>query len=400
MPTDPLERFPVTPTDDIREISCSGTPREMGMQQGQALGDRVAQGLREVVLENPRIRQIKPWFVPARLLLRVARGLAKRNAPRDVELHYPRQYDRTIGIAKGAGVDVDLLWLMAFLEQQTQPALRLPACTSVAFGPDRTALGEAAIARVFDLPPETKPFNLLRRDAPTGRYASLHLTFPQLAGSHTGVNQQGLAVSYNLGYPSDRSDCRTNVTLIVQEVFERCATVGEALELVPQLPRSGGSLLTLADAAGDIAAVELTSTRTAGRRPEHGCIVNTNHYQHEHTRPMETGFGEHARFWQRRGWRWIGPSSRARLDRARELLRGRSQWGIEDMIALMADHGASGVGSDMTICRHPPPYETTLAAVLLPARRAILLAPGQACCCTFVCRPMLVFAPESSAADA
>ncbi|MBN1342811.1 MAG: hypothetical protein JXQ73_09045 [Phycisphaerae bacterium] len=380
--------FPCEPVPGVFEIRCAGDPREMGRWQGQALADAAHRGLREVVLENDRVHQIKPAWLPAGVILWGGRFLAGRTVPRDVQRHYPRQYERLLGIAEGSRLDLRDLWLMLFLEQQTQPALRIPACTSVAFAPERTTLAEPAIARVFDLPAETKPFNTLRWDSPTDRHASMQLTFPMLAGSHTGVNECGLAVAYNLGYPRDKSGCHVPITLIVQEVLERCARVDEALALIEQSPRSGGALLTLADADGDVVAVEISPTSWAVRRAQEGCVINTNHYQAQETTLMDTAFGDHAHWWQGRGWRWIGPSSLARLDRARRLLNERGAWSLDDLISLMADHGEDGAGSDMTICRHPPPYETTISAILLPKRHAMLIAPGQPCCQRFVSRPL------------
>jgi hypothetical protein len=388
MSSGPEDTLPCQAAAGMHEVVCTGTPRMLGLQQGRALADLARRSLRDVVLENERIYQIKPRLIPKGLYMAAGKWLAKRFVPRDVEVHYPRQYDRTIGIAEGAGLSIDYLWMTALLEQWPQPGLRLPACTSFALADHRTVFGEAVICRLFDLPPETKPFNVVRWDAPPDRLASMQVTFPQLAGSHTGLNEHGLAVAYNFGYPADRSRCNTSITLIVQEVLERCGNVDEAIELIEQSPRQGGALLTLADARGQIAAVELSSTRTANRPPQDGCLINTNHYQAEATTPMETGFAERAWWWQRRGRRWIGPSSQTRLDRAQSLLASRGEWDIYGLIKVMGDHGRYAVGSDMTICRHAPPYETTFAAILLPARRQMLIAPGQPCCQRFVMRPL------------
>ncbi len=388
MGRDPVEGFEDRPVPGIVEIACNGSPRQMGRQQGGALADLARRGLRDVILENDRVEQVKPRLLPRRLLLVAGRWLARRTVPPDVEHHYPRQYDRTLGIAEGGGLEIDPLWMMLLLEQRAQAALRVDACTAFALAPDRTVFGEPVIARLFDLPPESKAYNVLRRDRPDERLASVQVTFPQLAGSHTGVNERGLAVAYNFGYPCDRSRCHAGITLIVQEVLERCGSVDEATDLIERLPRSGGALLTLADAGGRIAAVELTSTRTAVRDAEDGCVVNSNHYQSDVTRVVDTAFGERPTWWQRRGWRWIGPSSQARLDRAWELLKRRRQWDVPGLIQTMADHGETRVGSDMTICRHAPPYETTAAAILLPTRRAMLLAPGQPCCQRFFLRSL------------
>jgi hypothetical protein len=388
MQTDILSRFDCKPAPAIEEIACCGPPRQMGLQQGQALREQARRGIREVILENDRIDQIRPRFVPRGALLSLGLWFARRTVPRDTEVYYPRQYDRIVGIAQGAGLDTDHIWMTMLVEQNARAGLRIPACTSIALAPERTTFNEPAIIRNFDLPPETKPFNVLRRDRAADRYASMSLTFPQLAGSHTGINEHGLAVSYNLGYPRDRSGCHASITLIVQEVLERCRIVDDAVELIGQSPRSGGALLTLADAGGRIAVVELTSKRTAGRSAQDGVVVSTNHYLTDAARPTDTAFAAHAWPWQHRGWYWIGRNSQARYDRASHLLGAKRQWDIDGLLTILADHGSDGRGSDMTICRHPPPYETTFAAVLFPTRREMLIAPGQACCQGFVRRSM------------
>jgi len=391
-----IDRFDCRPADGIEEIACAGSPRQMGVDQGQALREQAHRSIREVILENDRIDQIKPSWLPRGLCLAAGRWISRRTVSRDTQRYCSRQYDRTLGIAEGAGLDSDHIWLTLFVEQNAQASLRIPACTSIALQPERTTFNEPVIIRNFDLPPETRPFNVLRRDRPADRHASLSLTFPQLPGSHTGINDRGLAISYNLGYPCDKSGCYVSITLIVQEVLERCRTVDEAIDLIEQSPRSGGALLTLADETGRIAVVELTAQRVATRRPEQGALASTNHYLLDATQPMDTAFAAHAWPWQRRSRQWIGIDSRTRHERAVQLLAGRSQWDFDGLISILADHGHEGKGSDMTICRHPPPYETTFAAILLPVRRELLLAPGYACCHAFVRRPVSTPAAGSS----
>lgn len=383
-----ISQFDRRPAPGIEEIVCMGSPHGMGLQQGKALREQAHRGIREVILENDRIDQIKPPWIPRRLLLGAGRLISRWTVPRDIARHYPRQYARALGIAEGAGLNIDHIWMTLFVEQNAMAGLRLPACTSIALQPERTTFNEPVVFRNFDLPPETRAFNILRRDRPDDRHASTSLTFPQLPGSHTGINDQGLAISYNLGYPRDKSGCHVSITLIVQEVLERCRSVGDAISLIEQSPRGGGALLTLADETGRIAVVELTARSTAVRSPENGTLVSTNHYLTETARPVDTAFAAHAWPWQRRGWYWIGANSQARRDRAVELLATRPLWDIDGLISILSDHGRENKGSDMTICRHPPPYETTFAAILLPARRELLLAPGQACCQGFVRRPL------------
>jgi hypothetical protein len=380
--------FASQPVSGVHEITCTGLHREMGRQQGRVLAEVARRGLGEVIFENDRIDQIKPRLLPRAAFLAAGKWLAGRTIPRDVERYYPRQYSRFLGIADGAGLDIDHIWMTLLMEQRAQASLRMPACTTFALTEDRTTFAQPVIARVFDLPAETKPFNTLRWDRPTDGIGSMQVTFPQLAGSHTGVNEHGLCIAYNLGYPRDDSGCRTSITLIVQELLEEYRTVSDAIDRIKRSPRAGGALLTLADAKGQIAAVELTSTQTAVRYPDDGCVINSNHYQSDLTRPTDTAFGQYAWPWQYRDRHWIGPSSLARLERASLRLRERRRWDIDGLIAIMADHGETGVGSDMTICRHAPPYETTLAAILLPNRRTMLIAPGQACCQSFVARPL------------
>ncbi len=355
----------------------------MGLQQGERLS-RLARQAIGAVLASPYFEIARPRCVPRRWFPKLAAWRARQLIEKGIRRHYRRQYDRAVAIAEAAALPVERIWLCHAVEiDGARPGLQIPACSSVALAPERTAFGEPLIAKNFDYLPETQPFNILRRNAPQGRLGSLDLSFPTLAGSHDGLNERGLAIAYNYGYPADKSRPRLPITLLVQEVLERCSTVAEAVDLISKLPRRGGALLTLADAGGSIASIELTSRRCAVRPADDGIVMNTNHYHCEQTKAVDAAFGRFAWRWQR-GRHWMGPSSQCRFDRLAELARARRRWDIDDLVGLLSDHGPDGQGSVMTVCRHPPPFATTVSMIILPVRREIHLAAGNACEHSFV----------------
>lgn len=144
-------------------------------------------------------------------------------------------------------------------------------------------------------------------------------------------------------------------------------------------PRTGGALLMMADADGNLASVELAPDRLAVRRGE--CLTHSNHALTREMEPRDVPrnaiFPRRWRPRQSRGGR-VHESSERRRERASELLRERTA-GEGDLRSLAADHADSGAGDDDTICRHGPYYATTCSLLMIPERRTLELRFGAPC---------------------
>ena len=166
----------------------------------------------------------------------------------------------------------------------------LAACSAVAVRGRRSATGQPMIARNFDYLPLVQPMYTLRESHPEGRLRSLEFTMAPLAGAVDGVNERGLAITYDYAFAiDDAQGSGPPISASISAALARAATVGEAAEIIMGRPRWGGGLLMLADAEGDIASLELSSTRSALRRPAAGedVICHTNAFSTERMQAVQ-----------------------------------------------------------------------------------------------------------------
>jgi Acyl-coenzyme A:6-aminopenicillanic acid acyl-transferase len=369
-------------------IECSGDHRAMGRAQGAACRAELAR-LEHVLLtialpEHGRlagaIERVSPGLTGA--LGRVGRRLMTPDFVR----HYPEHLERMIGIAEGGEIAVHRLFVGPMVELVlNKAAYTMPppaACTAVAVTRGRSATGEAVIAKNFDYPPISKAVHLTRLSRPrvAGRAASLEVTKAPLTGCHDGINEHGLAVAYNYGHFRGRARARVSVSVVVQELLETCRSVGEAIESLRARQRSGGALLMLADASGDIASVELAPDFFAVRRGD--ALVHANHAV---TEEMTARDVPHEAVFPRWIWpaelrgRRLQESSERRKERAESMLAGLGAAGADELGGLLADHGDSPRGDDLSLCRHGPYHSTTCSVVMFPRRRAMRVLVGSPC---------------------
>jgi hypothetical protein len=316
--------------------------------------------------------------------------VGRRLMSTDLVRLYPEHLERMIGIAEGGDVPVHRLFVGPMVEltlnRATYTAPPPAACTALAVTRGRSATGEAIIAKNFDYPPASNALHLTRLSRPRGpgRVASLEVTKAPLTGSHDGVNEHGLAVAYNYGHFRGRSRARVSISVLVQDLLETCRTVGEAIAALRGRPRSGGALLMLADAEGDIASVELAPDITIVRRGE--ALVHANHALTEEMAERDVPRDAVLPRWiwpaELRGKR-VHESSERRQKRAELLLDCLGAARAEELSGILADHGDTGRGDDHTLCRHGPYHSTTCSVVLFPRQRAMRVLVGSPCASRF-----------------
>lgn len=362
-------------------VECRGTAQEMGRAQGAACREVLAR-LRDIAFDLiPSELARKP---AARTVLRsvhaVAATYARRSIGRDLATHYPLQRERLAGIAEGAGISERALFIGPFVEAvlDSTSYVMPGACTAIGLTGARTASGAPLIAKNFDYPAVAADVNMVRVSRPTdGRAASIELTAAPLPGSHEGVNEHGLAVAYNYGHFQGRASARVTITNLVQELLEECRTVAEAIERVQRRPRTGSAILMLADAAGDVASVEVSPDDIAIRRGE--ALVHANHAV---TPAMSARDIPHEACYSRwnpveiRGRR-VHESSEARHARAEAIVADADVVSVSDLRAALSDH--DGGPGDLSLCRHGPYYATTAAVILDPKRRSVDVVLGSPC---------------------
>lgn len=384
-PSPVVENPPVAATPDI---VCSGSPWEMGRAQGAALADSIRDCRRDLSkLELFRLAQ--PWWLP----YGVYRGLAERRArkllERPLRRDHPRGAERLSGIAAGSGLKLHSAILMnafeAFMSSvKDRCTVPMPgACSALALRGSRTAGGEPVLTRLFDYVKLVQPYYLVRESRPEGRLRSLDFTVAPLAGAVDGLNEKGLAITYNYAYTVDEGRPTGPISLSIAEALEKCSTVAEAARLIASRPRWGGGLLMLADADGDIASLELSSTSSRLRRPAEGedALWHTNAFATAEMKAVEVGptaaFDERAPKALRR--RRVHESSERRGGRLAELFADGRALTPDEIVRRLADHGPKGEPGDTTVCVHGSFWHTTAVLQYLPRSRRLRASFTTAC---------------------
>ena len=374
-------------------VVCQGDSGEMGLAQGVALKHNI-HATYDALQGIEAFRMKQPWYLPFPLFRRIAAKRAHRGVMPAVEAACPSARQRLLGISRGSGLKESGLWLIHALEGllasvRGNTDIPPPAgCSAVAIRRGMSQTGEPVIAHNFDYLPLVQPHYMIRESRPRQGYRCLEFTVAPLAGAIDGVNEKGLAVTYN--YASTIDDDRPGPTLsmLISEVLARFERVTDALEWLTSQQRWGSGLLMFADRQGDIAFLEITNTRHEVRRPEAGddFLFHANKFRCDSTVavevPVEAIYNATAPK-PLRGHRVLD-SSLQRMKRFEELLPGSGRLSLEQLANLTADHGKDGHPSDGTICMHSDYWTTTACVQCLPNTGTIRVSYNSACQARYV----------------
>jgi hypothetical protein len=332
---------------------------------------------------------MKPGWMPSFVFQRLSERRARKAMERSFTRDFPDSARRLQGIAKGAGVSLDALYLLTAMEAMmadTTNCATVPAlggCSAVAVRGGRSALGEPVILRNFDYMETVRPLYCMRRSQPATGFRSIEFTMAPFAGALDGVNEKGLCITYDYAYATDRAAPSAPISILIAEALQRCSTVGEAVAWIRSRPRWGAALLMLADAEGEVASLELSNTRAEVRLPAAGedALFHSNTFWTASMREVQVS--DQATFTDRapralRGRR-LHESATRRDARFRKLLERNEPMDLDALGAIMADHGEDGVPSNTTICVHGQYWATTASLQLFPRSRCIRVAFDSAC---------------------
>jgi len=367
---------------DVTLYSFLGNHYEIGVQQGKAVKGLIHDALKGAP-DLEAVKHMKPRLLPTSLFLALAKRRATKLLRTDVLEFYPKQVQRLKGIAKGAGIDMPTAFLMQSMEILIgKPSFIIPACTSIGFSPEKTSTNETVVAKNFDYVTSLAPYNLTCKTEPEGRFRTLGCSMAPLPGMLDGMNEHGLTVTYNLAHTTDEPKCHAPLSMALQEMLETCRTTEEAVKYITQARRGGhDALLLLADAEGDIRTVEITSNHAATRKMIENLIINTNHYLTKEMQQYE--IPHKAVYYDKVQKKPLGirvhESSERRLERAQELLKGKTKIDEKNIITILQDHGTNNKPSRLTICNHGEYGRTLRSNIFYPNRKTIKVLYGNPC---------------------
>ena len=378
------------PKTAVRELTCKGTPFELGFAQGEAFREEIHRSL-SVLANLEALRLMRPRIVPHPLFLRIAESRAQRLL-RSIFKRVPvSANERLLGIAAGAKVPLRKLALCSVMEAVLSDLARVTApavsagCTAVAVTGHRSKDQNPILAHNFDYLPVLQPFYCVRRTVPHQGLRSVELAVMPAPGTVDGVNESGLSITCNYAYAVDKGPRGPTITMLVAEALSRFRTIEETCHFFEKMPRVGGGLLMLGDADGRIAAVELSNSRVRVRQAEQDYLAHTNRFCGSAMLDVELSktamYGIH--FPQVLRGRRVHQSADCRQRRLAELLRESSSFDTAGIQQIMADHGAGGVASADTVCMHGDYWHTTASVQLLPAQRTLRASFSPTCIATY-----------------
>lgn len=344
-------------THTLRVIECSGTPRQIGQQWGEACRE----SLRASVEGFFHALSVGP--------LRASREDAVRTAMKleaNVRAFEPEALERIRGLAGGSGLPYEEAFtLQCMLELATHYAQLGGMCTSMALTGEATADGQALLGQTIDWNPEASIALLRIRHADGREQLSLCLD----GSPYYHLNSDGVGNCANLTLVAPRP-CPSLLPLSVYvPKAMRQSSLPAALEVLVTAARGIG-YFHLADAHGRVVGIESTYDDHVLLQPERGVLVHANHYQSERFRDQDLTHQ-------------FVPCTRGRAARIAELVEaGHGGHTPESVMRMLTDHGTP----EGRICLHdtPPapgalPRETKATVVMAPARRTMWVAAGPGC---------------------
>ncbi|MDD3627857.1 MAG: C45 family autoproteolytic acyltransferase/hydrolase [bacterium] len=361
-------------------IEVSGTPYEMGFQQGAQLKGLISNSF-EKIINQPEVDYLKPGIIPKNLFIYLVKKAASSAEKRAFKNSDKKYLERLNGLSDGAGVKIEeLLFLQALETYLDKIDYSVRGCTSAGFKPVLIDSGEPVLIKNFDYINIFREYAIIRKSRPKDGYSSIDLTYASVTGNHDGMNEKGLVLLYNYGMTTEKVKPRLPLTVIIQKILETCTTVPEAIEILKERKYSNGAIVMAGDRDGNLSIIEISPEHISVREPEGDFIAATNKYFTKELIPYN--IPENAYFkgnFPGLQELKIQESNNIRYNRLVQLIESRKQHDFSSLISILIDHGEEGIGTDNTICRHNDIFGTTVSAVFYPVSGKVFIASGYPC---------------------
>lgn len=326
----------------LLEVHASGSPRELGLQYGRAIGP-----LAHEVLEM-RMRRCTTNAKRSDVLNR-ALGFVPF-----VEAHAPELLAEVEGLAAGAELQFEEA-LFLQVASELEPAVD-EGCSAIG-----SAHAEAGplVAQNWDTDPGYLGKEVVVQLTPDDRPPLLMFAPAGVIG-YIGLNAHGVGHANNTVYLTSREPGLTGY-FITRKLLS-FTTVREGLDWLREIPVGSAASYMLGDASGTIVDIELSggSFREIDRKLQ----AHTNHYLRAPLSSDASGLQSMV----------MKPDSLDRLGRMEQLLATGDE---EEVLLALRDHD----GFPRSVCRHEGAgdTETTASIVLRLGRREMLVCTGNPC---------------------
>ncbi|HEV8353261.1 MAG TPA: C45 family peptidase [bacterium] len=368
-------------------IELTGTPFEMGLEQGLRLGADIAENLRiyydrfqrEAKLSTDEVRSRGRQYLA--VTDRVARPYA----------------DAVRGVSDGAGILLDdiaalnaryeILYSQYSMINQAAarqaaapaPVLEPDGCTAFAVLPEASADGHLWLGQNWDWFPQVRGAVLrMRRDDGVVVAA---FTEAGIVGGKIGMNSRGLGLVIN-GLLSTRDDwARLQTPFHVRTwMILQQETLAAAAAVVTDEPRSCSANFLIGKANGhaEVVNIEAAPEATCRLLPRRGLFAHANHFVDPAVLGVSQPLAEEKTSTYQREAQMVRMLDGGRAARALDR---------DGMMAMLADH----TGRPDSVCRHPNPHlpeeervETVVSVLQDLTARRMYVAAGTPCVTPFV----------------
>lgn len=272
---------------------------------------------------------------------------------------YPQYVDELVGIAEGADLPFDEIFL-SICEELWERAIWKTGCTDMAARGSATTDGSTLIAHTNDLDPAAEE-GLVLLKIKTGDEPEFLGISPGGVAFSAGFNNTGISLT---GNQLNNNDLRPGVPrLLVVRAILGSANLTDAIRhcLLPQRASSYNNVI--ADRNGEVYSMEGSATDCEPIYIQDDIMAHSNHYISPRMRHFEAEPGE------------IG-SSILRYNRALRLLRENyGDLSVELFKELLGDHA----GYPASICKHGPDSVTVFSVIIQTEGLRAWVNHGRAC---------------------
>jgi hypothetical protein len=338
----------------LRTIEIWGTPPERGRRHGQTLAADIRR-LRRVLLSYLARITLYAGGLPLFGFLKwLARGFWPYIPP-----HLQQEM---AAIAAGAEVSLGSVLLLNVVDDLANNS---PLCSALAVDRRHTLQEAFLMGRNLDYPVFTEPlarFQTLFLLEPHQGQPLASLAWPGYVGVCTGLNFAGVALAQLSAMSRDHSLRGAPAALRYRQALEEGGTVTEVAAGVLERPGTIGNNLILCGPE-EALALELSARHSAVRRPNHGLLTVTNHFQSQIMQGLKGRFPHRPPYAVLSTYHFSEAYSQARNRQLQQLARDRLL-GPEDLQRILADPDVANAG-------------TAVSAVFCPADRRLWVARGQ-----------------------